>query len=1081
MKRKFSWKALLALALVLCFAVCMIACDPEEEEPAAPESGQTMAAIDALLAGLDKTIPSGLSDKTSQMSVTADIAVDSDLAIYDDQGEVLVNLGTLIGDKPLDIDLKLAANLDATNNAKNVIDVQVLSGGKTVANVFSKNNVAYITDGLTVETENPVTYKLDASSINYNMYVDDLPGMLGKLLAGINVADLKESIVGLIDQFSLGPFLDKIVEAKKENNGYELRVILAAEQEGYGLAGTSVAGIADSALGNLLTDPTVAGIVNKIVPYVLGASLKDINTGTHTKEQLNDVRIKFDTDATSGAITDLTISIKSGSQVKTTKGGLTLTISNLSLTAGENTAVSGKEAPANAVPLGAELKVGLDLGYNPDLSLTATLQVAPALDDSQMKMSLKSVALKIATAVFNEDDLCAEYALVDGKTDTYALKVDLTALYKVAYKTELAGGATLESILSSNGIRTTQYYFEINAGEFLTNIATKKYVLVGMAGTGSHGVYEYVWLDSVTADTTVEDIAKELVKDTALVDQIYKAYKDAGDVSYDASKLELVVADTWEDGKTIKYVMAYPTSVRKTITFKNGDTTVATVNGTIGDSVSEIAAKQVTSQDNKVFTGWNGIPESDKLTEDVTLTANFIDATTTTQVDVYKYNLGSKSYVKDSTQNLAHGAIAITPETIYGMTFDGWYSITSSGAATKVTEINATTKAIYPVYVSTNKYDEEADDSGDAPLVAEGDDQMIVDVMTKKYYSVDVMGLIIGNVGTILNVLETQTITMDQVVDVVSGIDMLGITGTDAEKETAVANWIGYLIALAEVDNSEFNYFQNFYYSADKPVTEDKEDITAQYLEETTLDTQEAIVAYMSNLTKYTAYYRFVGKFGSLTESVKTDWNYGWTSEQWTDYSELETMAEKANKYKEVSAAQGIKVNATAINAIKNYDELAMSYVNAYLGNTGCTSLKSFLFDKELKIALSAARDASGFKVNATLTRGTDNAAVIDLQFRLIDGSTVVKVVNHTTWDTKALDFRAWDMSLIKNSAGEAAINTTDWTSQDYVDFATQCIVKENVIVFRGVEYAYDRTQTKFVSAAVSALEKLNIKLTNQG
>ncbi len=1114
MKRKFNWKVLLVLILILCFAVCMIACggggdkNPDKGKPNNGGGGNTdgdsstddgddtispgMAAINTLMAALDKTLPKEIGDA---VSLTADFALDSDLVVKDGTKEV-VSLAEL-GTNGLDLDVKLKANLSETE-ANNVINGEIAYDGKSVFKVLSKDNKVYLTDALTVTTDNPNTYVLDASALRYSMFLNDVPDALSELWSkefffiseNTTISKLVSSLTKTIEGFGavISPIVEKIIDvettATDTATTYDLRLVIAKENDTLqGFAGAGIAELLAPILGGLGGD--IAGVIDKVIPYVLGKGLSDLTpTAPYTKDDVNDVHIKFDVDKTTGALTGLSLSFETGKNVTTTEGGLSFAISNFSFKGSDNQDVIDIEAPTNAIPIGAEIEAKLDLS-NDDLDLKATLQVVPNLNDGNMKVLLKSVALQAGNTTYNADDLCAEYALVEGSEDKYAIKVDLTALFKVAFKDELAGGVALADVLADNGIYTTQYYYEINIGEFLTNLVTKKYVLVGMAGTGSHYVYEYLWMDTVTTDTTVANIAAEIVKDQALCEKIFKSYGldlKAEGSAYEAADFHVAVSDRWDDG-AIKYVTVYPAADKRTVTFDvEGDEDIV-VDVTAGDSFSELAKHYSAEKEGYYFIGWTGGPQDDIITENITVTPVFESADAKSLVDVYRYDVASKQYVIDSTSILACDVIEIEPAAIYNMTFDFWMQVKADGKMTKIDLIDENTTAIYPVYKTLN--------TSDVAITAEDDDSQIIAAMPKAYCSVDVLGLILDNVSTALNVIENQELTINQVVDIVSGISMLGIDGKTAEaKQEQVADWILYLTALGA--NTENQLFYNFYYNVSAPQDSNGNGaINAEYLKKAIERLsgagksyeKDVVDKYMSDLINYTAYYRFVAIYGNLTKTEVTEnWQYGWTNEDWATYSAASGAAAKADAYKTISATKGIRVNKEALEPYKtNANAMIMQYINSYL-NTEYTTLKDFLFaDTGLKAGLALGRDANGLNLVITLKRGNANVGTLSLTASLIDGRIETTLDAAHTWDTAGmLDFRAWDMTLIKDANGDQAIDTTGWTAQDYTDFATQCVIGGDTITFRGQTYDYDASRTQWLASIASLLAKINAKMVEQ-
>ncbi len=1088
MKRKFNWKALLVLLLIVVFALSMVACKKggKDDDDGEGTGGATMEALEALFTALDKTLPKTTKD-TSVISATADISLDTDLVIKTDFGQVA------LGDYVDGLKVSLAANLQKDAPEKNVIDASISLGDKTPIKVFSKGSIAYVTDAFTSDNAaaTPVTYMVDVTAIDYAKYLDDLPGILGDALSGVNVADLKTMLLDLINGASLGSMLDQIIETKKTDTGYDLRVIVATEDEDHpGLAGT-VASLLGGILGGL--PESIKPIIDTVIPYVFGAGINDL--ASKTKDQVNELHIAFDVDKTSGAISGLKIAFTSGKQVTTTTGGLTLAISNLTFKAEENKTLTGKAVPENAVPLGAELKVDLDLG-NDNLDMTATLQVAPSLSkedadiETGIKLALTSVSLtdKDSGKVFDANDLSATYTILsDGQ---YAIQVDLAALYKAAYG-EIP-----------QGVYTTQYYFPINIGEFLQNLTSKKYVLVGMNGTGSHGVYEYLWLDSVTkGDAFLSTIKTEILKDTDLLAKIGAAYGTAAPTN--ADELVVTIADYWADGKegeqSIKYVMAYPAAAQKTITFKAGAADV-TIKAFVGDDLAAIAETvTATAVENKVLYGWattegvEEVAELDRVTGDVTLYPVFKDTTDFASVEVYAYDVATQSYVSTGVKTVVKGDVIsgnYKPADIYGMNFAAWYYDDGEnvGDLSKAA-FPANVAAIYPVYKTVN---EGADES----IMVEGDDSAITALFTKTAVAeankfalytftgetTDVMSLVLNNITTALDVIENLSIDVNTIAGILRQINDLGIedTDTDAVAQKKIAEWIRYILSKAD---NESRYVKNYYYTA----TATEVTNAALAGEVTTDDGVENLSTYMNNLVDYTVYYRYLGIYGNLEQNTVVDtWQYGWTEADWTAYNAAASEADKVAKYQEIEAKA--ETNAKKGQLVTEYyEELALGYISGYLGDLGdITTVEEFLFAKQdgqsltfSIIAEDTGRDATGFNIHIKLNRGTTVYADVKAHIGLINGDTIVPL--EKTLSANALDFRAWDMSQIKDLKKDGkAVDLSTWSAADLAAFATESKVSNGTIVFRGEIYTYDVEGTTFQSAAVAALLDLNLKMSGQ-
>ncbi len=1101
MKRKFNWKALLVLVLIVVFALAMVACKDKEPEKT---KDSTMEALDALFTALDKTLPKTTAD-TSVLSASADIAIDTDLVIKTDLGNVA------LADYIDGLKVSLAANLQENAPEKNVIDAAISLGDKTPIKVFSKGSIAYITESFLSDNSatTPATYMVDVEAIDYTKYLDDLPGILGGALSGLDMAEVKTMLMDLINSVNLGSMLDEIIEAKKTDTGYDLRVILVSEDDDHaGLAGT-----VGDLLGGILSGlpDSIAPIIDTVVPYVLGAGINDL--GVKTKDQVNEVHITFDIDKTSGAVTGLALKVKSGAQVTTTTGGLTLSITNLSLKAEENTALTGKAVPAGAVPLGAEVVVDLDLN-NDDLDMKATLQVSPSLGkedpESGIKLALKSVSLLNGATgdTFDADDLSASYDILeDGQ---HAIKVDLTALYKAAYG----------SVPSD--VYTTQYYFPINIGGFLKNLASQKYVLVGYNGTGSHGVYEYLWMPSTTkGDAFLADIKTAILADSALLAKIGAAYNVAAPTK--ADELVVAIADYWNDAdkegapKTIKYVMAYPAAAQKDIVFKNkAGETITTIKAFVGDDLASIAAAVAAPAiENEIFAGWDGSDDDSladvltSVTGAATYTAVYESKDSFVEASVYTYDVATSAYATEGTQAVKLDASNITAADIYGMAFVGWYFETedeTSGVVSStgtIAQFPANTVAIYPVYktvatdgttVITDTVDSR-DDSAITALftktpVAEANKFALYNFTGK---STDILSLIVGNIGTVLDVLSDMSIDVNTIAGVLRQINDLGIAAdaTEADAQTQIAKWIRFILSKAD---GESKYVKNYYYTATAPA----EEVTFAKLDGSfnTEDGVGGLEDYMADLVDYTVYQRYIGIYGDLTSEETVDtWQYGWTAADYTAYNGAAGAAAKAAKYVEIEAKAETNAKKGEL-VVAHYESLALGYISGYLGagiKTDYATVEEFLFgnaaDKAAGNVLTftivkedTKRDATGFNLHIKLHRGEKVYVDLNAHVGLISGDIIDVTTVNPDWnkDGKALDFRAWDMNKIVGlKKNGTAVEWKNWTTEQLNAFATESKVSDGKIVFRGEIYTFE-DGTVFQSAAVSALLDLNLEMSGQ-
>lgn len=1156
MKRHINWKALLILVLVVCFALVMVACngggsgggkpnkpggntgnnggDGDDEGSNAGDAA--IAAIEALVEALDKTLPKNASKDTDIISATLNIGAEFDGFTVKKESLDMENDFVLDQIKAV---VAIAANLDANNADKNAAKIGVRYKGKEdsdlgdLVSLYTKGSTAYFKYkgdanyyAVNVGDNNGSTY----NNIDYVKYLQQLPALLGETLGNTDIVGLISGLMDTIDAAKdlVGGILDSQVTDEA--------ITLKLKVEGLAGLADTLNSIVGSVLDQLDPSGNIKDIVlNKALNVILGAGLSDISQAVNYegdelaefKEKLSQIEIVVDK-TSDGAIEGLNINVAAGKDNPYWSGAVKINIGNLSVKLEENSVVADEvakfeeSASAPAVQLNVKAELPADSGF----SMNVGLAISPSVVDDEMLIQLSTASLEAEGALFDKDDLCAVYGVHNGQSGIY---VDLAALYKVAYKDEIAANPNY-----LDGI-DTQYFYPIEIGDFLTNLYSSKYVLVDYAGGGSHGVYDYCWFSDGNDSYNLDKLKKHITENSELMARIREAYG----ISDTEAEFEFFIGSYWhgpyEGG--IKSVSVVPSSqvtpVNVTVkSYGDKSSSIKLVSGSTLSSALGMVDYNVTNiGGNDTFVGWtleDGTPVNNDyvLKDGDVIIAQFKDYTHSVDnkkeikkasVYVLVDNNGSLEYSLDQTiyfvkynkrdkqdpnvydfgtaiessKVVKDAVLEIAPASpVNGLKFSGWYGSEDNENLSKIDNLKdnayASDVSFYAIYVlddAITKDTKELTGSGyefyesrfsTVAAIRGKDDKTSKQSPMYQFTgeSTDVMSMILGNIDTALQIVKDRAIDTDTLVKILGGINDLGITADDLKNnmdgaKEKIANWLLYFLSRADANSADRIYnYKNFSTS----VTYGDASATA-YASVAEYKTQ------LSKMVDYITYLRFAGIYGNLTSDSASSLGLAMDATS-SDYT---GASDKVAKYVEMeNAAQVALMNASDdAHDLTFYNNQILGYIKGYLGESalgGATTLKDFLFGENMSVSI-------GFENALVLTLKRGDMQLVKLT--ITGGIMKVEDVSNKVDINKfsdPVDFRSWNMGLIELSDDNGTVDTSEWTNEQIYRFSTLSIVdgENHKITFEGKEYSYNPEHTQFISKVVYELMQLNLKLSGQ-
>lgn len=1158
MKRHINWKALLILVLVVCFALTMVACNGNSgggnKKPGTGNNGgnnggnndddngdsagdAAVAAINALVAALDKTLPKNASEDTEIISATLNIGAEfSGFKVYKESLDMAEDID-LDGIKAA---IAIAANLDANDADKNAAKIGVQYKGS------EDEDVSDLVSLYTVGSTAYFKYKGDNNyyvvnvgdngssynNIDYVKYLQQLPSLLGKTLGEADIVGLISGLMDTIDAAKglIGGILDTSITDEA--------ITLKLKVEGLAGLADTLNSIVGSVLDQLDPSGNVKDIVlNKALEVVLGASLADISAaaeyeGTELenfKKKLSQIEIVVDK-TSDGAIEGLNINVAAGEDNTYWTGAIKINVGNLSIKLGENSVVADEveQFESSAKTPAVILNVKAELPEDSGLSMNVGLAFSPSIVDDEMLIQLSSVALATEGALFDKDDLCAVYGVCNGQAGVY---VDLAALYKVAYKDEIA-----EDPNYLDGI-DTQYFYPIEIGDFLTNLYSSKYVLVDYAGGGSHGVYDYCWFGDGNDSYDLNDLENNIKADSDLMARIRAAYG----IEDENAEFVFFIEDYWQGAYEggIKSVSVLPASevIPVNVTINSyGDKTssIKVVSGSKLSSALGLVDYNISQiGDNDTFIGWEledgTVVDNDYVLQDGdVITAQFADYTHSNDgkkeikkagVYVLINNNGKLEYALDKTiyfvkynkkgsnvqpanvydfekgeesETVVKEAIlALNPSSpVNGLKFSEWYGSSDNENFAPIESLEdkkAYTADVYfyAIYVlddsiTKNTTELTADGyefyenrfSTVAAIGGKNDKQSPMYQFTGE--ETDVMSMILGNVDTALQIVGDKAIDTDTLVKILGGINDLGIEDADLKgnmdgAKEKIANWLLYFLSRADANSADRIYTYKNYST----------EVTFKDASSTEYATVAEYKTQLSNMVDYITYLRFAGIYGNLTaESVEslglamdpTSQDYIGAKDKVAAYATMENAAQIALMNDDADA-----------HDLAFYNNQILGYIKGYLGDSAvgeATTLKDFLFGENMSVSI-------GFD-NAlilTLSRGDQQLVKLTVTGGIVDIEAVEDNKINMDKFSDPVDFRSWKMDLIDllDESG-ATVDTSAWSNEQILRFSTLSIVdgEAHTITFEGKEYSYNPDNTQFMSQVVYELMMLNLKFSGQ-
>ncbi len=1146
MKKHINWKALLILVLVVCFAFAMVACN-DNKKPSKPNGGNNggnngddsgdsagdaaIAAINALVAALDKTLPENASEATDIISATLSIGAEFDGFTVKKEALDMNEDSLLDGVKAL---VDLAANFDKNNADKNAAKISVkYREDKTVdtedlVSLYTKGSTAYF------------KYKGDANyyvvnvgdngssynNVDYVKYLQSLPSMIGKLLGETDIVEL---INGLMDTIEAAKGLvGGILDSKVTDDAITLKLKVE------GLAG--LADTLNSIVGSVLDELDPSGnvkdiVLNKALGVILGAGLTDISAAVdyegdqlaEFKKKLSQIEIVVDK-TSDGAIGGLNINVAAGEDNEYWSGGIKINVGNLSIKLEENSVVADEvakfenSAETPAVVLNVKAELPEDSGF----SMEAGLAISPSVIDDEMLVQLSTVSLTTAdgSSVFDKDDLCAVYGVCNGQSGIY---VDLAALYKVAG----------EYVYGMD----TQYFYPIEIGSFLTDLYSKKYVLVDYAGGGSHGVYDYCWFEDGNDSYDLNDLERNILADSELMSRIRAAYG----ITDESTEFEFFIGSYWQGAYEggIKSVSVLPASevsaVNVTIN-SDGDksSSIKMVSGSDLGSALKLVDYDIKGLEYETFAGWIIVDADGKVTSvdndyilqdgDV-ITAQFKNYTKTVDnKDVMKAsvyvlidNNGSLEYSLDKTiyfvkynkkgsnvqpanvydfdtdtetsQVVKDAVLAINPASpVKGLKFSGWYGGTDNTSLAAIESLEdkktyASDVYFYAVYALDDSVKSDTNE-----LVGEG-----YEFYEKRFSTVAAIGGKDDKQSPMYAFTGEETDVMSMILgNIDTALKIVGDKAVDTDTLVKILGGVkdlgiteadlkGNMDGAKEKVASWLLYFLSRadQESADRIYNYKSYSTSVSYDEASAAAyaTVEDYKAQLSKMVDYITYLRFVGIYGNLTAESAESLGLAMDATS-ADYS---GAADKAAKYLEMENAAQVKLmnENDSAHDLAFYNEQILGYIKGYLGESSvgsATTLKEFLFDGNMSLSI-------GFD-NAlvlTLSRGGEQLVKLTVTAGIVKIEEVTKVDINRFSDP--IDFRSWEMSLIDlKTADGQSVDTSDWSNDKILRFSTLSIVdgENHKITFEGVEYSYNPDNTQFMAKVVYELMMLNLKLSGQ-
>lgn len=1107
MKKYINWKVLLVLVLVVCFVFAIVACDSggsgkknnnttkKEEETQKEETKENpnspAKAIDAIFAALDTTLPS-TSEKTSVLSLGANIGVDFD------GFNTKVN-GQAINWDGVSASVNLMANFDANTSGNNAAKISVKykttkeqENADELVSIYTLGSTAY----LKIKDHNDY-YKVnvgdngaDKNNVDYVKYLKTLPSTLGATIGGLNVASLKESLMGVISSVSdmLGDFLDCNVGS----DAISIRLVLGKEENFKGIQGSGVASLLsgflkeDGLIGAALVSIDSTGeiydiVMNDVVPVLLGASLFDICDPTKDLTgKLSQVNIVLNKDA-SGAISGLNIVVTAGEKNENWQGTIKLNIADLKVSDKEDTTVKTEieKFDAAAKTPAIHFDVNVDIPNNTDLCMTLGFDASPSIVDGDMLIQLTSASLPVGEKTFDANDLCAVYDVVDGQRGVW---IDLLALYKVAYKDEIAAGTF--DLTSTN----TQYFLPIEIENFIYNLYSKKYVLVGYAGNWEHGNYEYCWFEDGNDSWSLDKLTTNVKADTELMAKIRKAYGVA-----DTEDIELVIADYWwgDINQGIKFVIAYPKTTTNfaTINVKsfnketNAVDKVSSIklvndgNVTLNEALSlvdyTISGDAIGSL---TFVGWekeDGTavdPKTTVLNDGDTVVAKFEDFSKLSdgqllqKMTFYAYEEVNGNYeyaeyetlyfvqfkskksetvywYNTETKEVSTTAIfdkvadVTAPKSpVYGIKFAGWKTLTSANDTT-LKDVSKTAKdygsdvKVYAVYELDNELIKE----DTVELVGEGVDYSVFEnrfntVIAKGTQTTDKKTPMFDFTGESTDIVALALSNVQSALDVIANKEVSSDTLLKVLrgiKDFGIAENDSDAVAREKISNWVLYLVSRAdSMSADRVYTYKTYSTAVKYADITkavaTLDEKEN---QFDAIVDYLTYLRYVGIYGNLDAASAETLGLKMDATA-TDYADLTDKKAKASKYEELeNLAQIAALNGDATaHDLAYYENLVINYIKGYLGETAMTGIDSvseFIFgDGSAVQPISIKVEYVDAKLVLTAKRGTQAFCTFRIGCDLVDV---------TTLNADKVDMTRFDSTK--------ALDIRSWAVSEIVDF----------------------------------------------